>query len=70
MYSETSEYLKEFDTSSGRWRTGDVNGDGKTDLMYTYPGGYIDTFLSKGNGAYEGLSEYVKEFDDVTGLWL
>jgi hypothetical protein len=70
-YEEGSELIEAgFNTTSGQWRTGDFNGDGKTDLLYIYPGGYLDTFLSKGSGTYEELIEYLNEFNDTTGLWL
>jgi hypothetical protein len=70
-YEEKSE-LKEkgFDSTSGLWLASDFNGDGKTDLVYIYPGGYIDTFLSKGNGEYEDKSEHLEGFDSGSGKWL
>jgi hypothetical protein len=71
-YEEKQELIeKEFNSTSGQWFTGDFNGDGKTDLAYIYPGGYIDTFLSKGNGTYEEKSELIeKEFNTISGQWL
>ncbi len=48
----------------------DFNGDGKADLGYIYPGGYIDTFLSNGTGTYEKKAEQVsKKFNNTTGTW-
>jgi hypothetical protein len=61
---------KEFDSTSGLWLTGDVTGNGRDDLIYIYPGGYIDTFLSNGNGTYEEKSELIeKGFDSTGGTW-
>ena len=70
-YEEKQEQIaKGFDSSSGLWLTGDFNGDGKSDLVYIVPGGYIDTFLSKGNGEYEEKQEQVsKEFNSTDGMW-
>jgi FG-GAP-like repeat len=70
-YEEKSEQVsKEFNDTEGTWEVGDFNGDGKADLVYIYPGGYIDTFLSKGNGEYESKSEHLEGFDSTSGLWL
>jgi FG-GAP-like repeat len=61
---------KEFDTVGGLWLAGDFSGDGRSDLAYIYPGGYIDSFLSNGNGTYEEKQELIsKEFDTTGGTW-
>lgn len=36
----------------GEWKTGDVNGDGKTDLIHLLPSGSANTWLSQGNGKF------------------
>jgi hypothetical protein len=65
------EVSKEFNSVSGQWRIGDFNGDGKTDLTYIVQGGYLDTFLSKGDGTYEEKQQLIESgFDVVSGLWL
>jgi hypothetical protein len=67
---KTYQVSKEFDDTGGTWEVGDFSGNGKDDLAYIYPGGYIDTFFSKGNGEYEGKAEHIEGFDDTTGQWL
>ncbi|MDQ1460295.1 MAG: hypothetical protein QOI08_1779, partial [Actinomycetota bacterium] len=50
----------------------DVNGDGKKDLVYVYPGStaYIDTFLSNGNGTYTAEPHWsLGGFDARSGYW-
>jgi hypothetical protein len=62
-----------FDAASGTWQTGDVNGDGQTDLLYVYPNGTpaIDSFISQGNGQFgeEGYS-LGSGFDAGSGTWM
>jgi len=48
----------------------DANGDGKTDLAYIYPGAYIDTFVSNGDGTYTEPVQSLPGFDSTTGIWL
>jgi FG-GAP-like repeat/Glycosyl hydrolases family 16 len=71
-YEEKQEEVsKEFNSVSGQWRIGDFNHDGKTDLVYIVSGGYLDTFLSNGNGTYEEKQELIESgFNIVSGLWL
>jgi surface antigen len=60
-----------FDTVAGQWRIADVIGDGKADLVYIYPGGYIDTFISIGDGTYSEHQQLIEPgFDTVAGIWL
>ncbi|MDO8413505.1 MAG: FG-GAP-like repeat-containing protein [Gallionellaceae bacterium] len=60
-------------TVCGMWQTGDVNGDGKTDLIHiTTNSGNIVTWLSKGDGSYNVLS-YTSSADTCLvgcGTWL
>jgi hypothetical protein len=70
-YEEKSELIEAgFNTTDGTWEVGDFNGDGKADLAYILPGGYIDTFMSKGNGLYEETIEHLTEFNSTSGKWL
>jgi hypothetical protein len=49
----------------------DVNGDGKADLVYVYPGStaYLDTFLSNGDGTYRKVTQSLGGFDAAGGTW-
>ena len=40
-------------TGHGVWDTGDVDGDGRSDLQHIWGGDYINTWISKGDGTYE-----------------
>ncbi len=41
-----------YDMQLGSWRTGDVNGDGKSDLIHLCCSTYIHTWISNGDGSY------------------
>lgn len=70
-YQAEDEPLLGFDGQTGLWLTGDFDSSsGKTELLYVYPGTYLDTFQSKGNGEFESHSEYREGFDGQTGRWL
>ena len=60
-----------FDAGTGTWTTGDINGDGKTDLIYIYPlGDLIWTFTSLGNGQLTAADYSLGSgFDAGTGTW-
>jgi hypothetical protein len=50
----------------------DPNHDGKTDLIYVYPGStaYIDTFLSTGTGTFTHPAAWsLGGFDARGGYW-
>jgi hypothetical protein len=49
----------------GSWRTGDFNGDGKTDLIHLAPGDYVRTWLSNGDGSFS-----VGFFSAGSGYWI
>ena len=63
-----------FDAAGGTWTTGDVNGDGKTDLVYVYPMGttpYVDSFTSQGNGLFTEYDFALRAgFDAGNGTWM
>jgi hypothetical protein len=65
---------KGFDALNGTWMTGDVNGDGKTDMIYEYPYGpsaIIDTFVSTGTGSFvQHQYNLPKGFDALNGTWM
>lgn len=48
MYQPRSGYL----TSPGRWVAGDLDADGKTDLVHIVGGDYVHPWLSRGNGDF------------------
>jgi hypothetical protein len=56
---------------TGTWTVGDVNGDGRTDLVYIHPSDdTVWTFVSQGNGGYQGLGYSIGAgFDAGTGTW-
>ena len=60
-----------FDAAGGYWMTGDINGDGKADLIYVYPAGDIVwTFLSNGDGSYTAKTYSLGTgFDAGGGVW-
>jgi surface antigen len=71
QWSGVQDELGGFDEAGGTWLTGDVNGDGKTDLIYIHPGDdTIWTFLSQGNGQYTGEVDNLGGFDEGSGTWL
>jgi hypothetical protein len=41
-----------YDTTAGKWREGDVNGDGKSDLMHLNGGDSMFIWLSNGDGTF------------------
>lgn len=61
-----------FDAGNGTRTTGDVNGDGKTDLIYVHPSDdTIWTFLLQGNGQYQRVGYSISSgFDASNGSWL
>jgi hypothetical protein len=46
-----------YNMNGGTWQFGDVNGDGKVDLIHIWNGG-VNTWLSNGNGAYTVTQPY------------
>jgi hypothetical protein len=51
-----------YNTSLGIWTQGDVNGDGRGDLLHLVSGEYINTWISRGDGTYE-----IKSFQPWSG---
>jgi hypothetical protein len=49
----------------GFWRSGDINGDGRTDLIHFLPGDYIRPWLSNGDGSFT-----VGFFSPGAGYWI
>ena len=49
----------------GSWHSGDINGDGRTDLMHLLPGDYIRPWLSNGDGSFS-----VGHFSPGAGYWI
>ena len=60
-----------FDAATGAWTTDDVNGDGKTDLVYIHPATHtIFTFFSKGDGAFTKVGFSLGSSFDAYGTWV
>jgi FG-GAP-like repeat/Glycosyl hydrolases family 16 len=69
-YEEKQVLIEEnFDVAGGLWLAGNVAGNGRSSLIYIYPGGYIETFLSNGNGTYERRVQEIPGFNGTGGTW-
>jgi hypothetical protein len=69
-YEEKQAQIEEnFDVAGGLWLAGNVTGTGRSALIYIYPGGYIEAFLSNGNGTYERKVQEVPGFNSTGGTW-
>ena len=51
-----------YNTKSGRWLAGDLNGDGRTDLIHLPDATYMHSWLSRGDGTFD-----VGRFDPAEG---
>ncbi|MDQ5844103.1 MAG: VCBS repeat-containing protein, partial [Acidobacteriota bacterium] len=53
-----------YDNRSGRWLSGDLNGDGRMDLIHLLRGTYMNSWLSNGDGSFN-----VREFHPPGGRY-
>lgn len=60
-----------YNTQSGTWKSGDFDGDSKTDLIHLCCSGYAQTWLSKGDGTFRiFLTQAWAGYEMRSGTWL
>ena len=67
QYSPTPGY----NIQSGKWLTGDFNGDGRTDLLHVTDADYVHPWLSNGDGTFDVRKfQHMPRYNNRSGRWL